>query len=540
MDKDKSPDLKEESPEYRELEGDVEVLDLPNGGEGVPPDPFGQPIEKANLGRNLRRRVARLEKQSKGVGSKALPQQFLTSYDVLQLVPPPWNLDNLAKLYEQNSAHNAAVTIKAINICGLGYQFVESPSAQMQLEDMNQTQKKDFMQTLKKEKIKLDQKLSEMNDDEEFSEIMTKVWMDVESLGTGYLEIARTLDGSIGYLGHIPGSTMRIRAKGDGFVQIVSNKYIYFRNYGDSLSDDPTPDPLGQFPGALGPNAPNEVIAFKKYSPNSSYYGVPDIVSALTAVLGDKYAREFNIDYFQNKAVPRYAFIVKGAKLSAKAEENLINFFKNELKGKNHSTLYIPLPANFNQNVEASFQALENNIQESSFTNYIRENRQEVLMVHRTPPGKVGVFLNMNLAIARDADRTFKEQVCRPEQRRVEKKINKMMKEWTKNFVFKFVEADVIDADIQSRIHDRYLRTTVLTPNDVLNDLGRPTRPDGNAPLPFQPQKNQGGGGAGQPARSTDTSQPTRAGKVISPAHQVGTAQERGTGQDQGRIQNPK
>ena len=43
---------------------------------------------------------------------------------------------------------------------------------------------------------------------------------------------------------------------------------------------------------------PNEVIHFKTYSPNNTYYGIPSSVSAATAIVGDKFAKEYNIDYF--------------------------------------------------------------------------------------------------------------------------------------------------------------------------------------------------------------------------------------------------
>jgi capsid portal protein len=216
--------------------------------------------------------------------------------------------------------------------------------------------------------------------------------------------------------------------------------------------------------------------------------------------------------------------------LSAKAEQTLVNYFRNELKGKHHGTLYIPIPAGFGQQVEAEFKEIEVGIQEGSFTEYTKENRQEILMVHRVPPGKVGIYQNSNLAVSRDADKTFKEQVCRPEQRRVEKKMNKMISEFTENFKLKFLEADIIDADISSRIHDRYLRTQVLTPNDVLTELGRPTRPDGSEPLPYEKGKNEGGPGQ----KTSDGARPSR----TTPADTTNQRKERGQAQDGGRPSN--
>lgn len=532
--------LRKESIEVDEEVADVEVYvmnDAPT--KKVESDPFMK-MELKGLPSNLKRKVTRLQKAAAaadqtGKSKSVSPEQLATAYDVFQVITPPYNLDFLAKLYEMNASHNAAVTMKAVNIVGLGYHWIPTEQVKFELGVLQRGSQKAVVAKMDEfalEKIKLSAQLADLNDEMEFNELMTAIWVDVEALGNGYLEIGRNNKRSINYIGHIPGQTMRVRAKRDGFVQIVSNKYTYFRNYGDQDTADPT----GQ------DDQPNEILHFKKYSPNSTYYGVPDIVAALPAALGDKFAREYNLDYFENKAVPRYAFILKGAKLSAKAEATLINYFKNELKGKHHGTLYIPLPAGFGQQVEAEFKQIEVGIQDSSFINYIKENRTEILMVHRVPPSKVGITHNANLAVSRDQDKTFKEQICAPEQRRVEKKIQKIFEEFTKNFVLKFLEADIIDADIKSRINDRYLRTQVLVPNDVLEELGKPTRPDGAKPLPFvKPGSTGGGAGSSSGGPSADGKQSANQGgggskNTSTGADDTGTRQPRGAAQSAGRT----
>jgi capsid portal protein len=94
---------------------------------------------------------------------------------------------------------------------------------------------------------------------------------------------------------------------------------------------------------------PNEVIHIKKYSPTNTFYGVPDIIAAQQAVAGNEFSARFNLDYFENKAVPRYVIVLKGANFSAQAESNLLEFFETGLKGQNHRTLFVPLPANDSQ-----------------------------------------------------------------------------------------------------------------------------------------------------------------------------------------------
>lgn len=509
---------------YLDNEVEIQILNSITSVASSDNDDFAKPVPEhiiKMMPRDIRKRAV----GRGGAGSKAKSSDELIAYDVFQLVPPPYNLDYLAKLYEKNTAHNAAVTMKAINIAGLGYKIINSPETEFKIERLQSDKQKlsKYLERLKSERLAIYRKLESLNEEEEFSEIMVKVWTDVEALGTGYLEIGRTVTGEIGYIGHIPGQTMRIRAARDGFIQVIGDKYTFFRNYGDLT----TPNPLNNDPN------PNEVMCFKKYSPHSTYYGVPDIIAALPAVVGDAFAKEYNIDYFENKAVPRYVFITKGVKLSRDAENNLREYFSTQLKGKHHGTLYIPLPASINQSVDARFEPIENRPQDQSFTSYIKDARLEVLMAHRVPPGKVGIFENTNLAVSRDADRTFKEQVCRPEQRRLEKRINVLFREIAKSdrFTLKFNEADVIDEDIRSRKHDRYLRTRVMKPNEVRAEIGLPAVPEGEEFLPAPgaagPRREPPPPGAegarrrtSDGARSRDDSHPERAER--------GAEQERG------------
>jgi HK97 family phage portal protein len=213
---------------------------------------------------------------------------------------------------------------------------------------------------------------------------------------------------------------------------------------------------------------PNEIIHLKKYTPMNNYYGIPDIIAAQVALAGNELSGRYNLDYFENKAVPRYIITVKGAKLSPESERKLLEFFQVGLKGKNHRSLYIPLPGDTpDSKTEFKMEPVEANPQESSFNIYRKSNRDEILLAHRVPINKIGTPEGVNLAVARDADKTFKEQVCRPAQMILEKKVNKIFEEKTDALVLKFNELTLTDEDTQSKIDERYLRMQVITPNEV-------------------------------------------------------------------------
>ena len=342
-----------------------------------------------------------------------------------------------------------------MSLVGLGYKFEETQKMLDKLEDASDNEDQlDFLRRkIARSKNAMRDKVESLNSDDTFEEVMKKVYRDLEVTGNGYLEIGRTSSGQIGYVGHIPAITMRIRRHRDGFVQVVYNRYTFFRNFGDTS----TKDQIGTDP------RPNEVIHFKKYSPTNTYYGIPDIMSASKAVAGDEFAARYNLDYFENKAVPRYIIVSKGARLNSDSERKLLEFFQIGLKGRNHRTLYIPLPSDGeNSRVDFDMKPVEAGIQDSSFQNYSVENRDRILIAHRTPLSKIGHGVPSPLD-----DKIYKEQVSRPAQDMLEMQINKLIKEFTDMFNFQFEELTLTDELSQAQIDQIYLTTQVITPNEV-------------------------------------------------------------------------
>ena len=453
-------------------------------------DPFAvswDEIKKSEgLNENFKRRANRLAKSFTGVEdakSKKLDPLDLTGYSLFQIVQPPYNMLYLAQLYDVSPYHHSAVNAKAANVVGLGYKFEETWSTKQKVEaamDKSPKALDKLRGKLEEAKVELREFIESLNSDDSFIENMKKVFIDLESTGNAYLEVGRTATGKIGYIGHIPTTTMRIRRHRDGFVQVVYNRYTFFRNFGDTE----TPDQIGTDP------QPNEVIHFKVFTPSNTYYGVPDILSAKNALAGDEFAQRFNLDYFENKAVPRYIITVKGAKLTADAERKLLEFFQTGLKGRNHRTLYIPLPSDGeNARVEFNMEPIEAGVQDSSFKNYAVENRDRILIAHRVPISKIGMPQGVSLANAKDADKTFKEQVCRPRQEELEVKINKIIAEFTNDFVLRFNELALTDEETQSRIDDRYLKDQVILPNEVRARKGLPPISSGDSVLVLNPKQ---------------------------------------------------
>ena len=442
-------------------------------------------LKAEGLSTNFRRKIQRTMQKADNnelSGDDSSSKQILPDkygYGLFDVIEPPYNLYALAKIYELSSANYAAINAKVANTVGLGYDLEPSPKL---MELMEATANSEDLAKLRKNMQRAKNRtvdwIETRNDEETFTNVLMKVWTDVESTGNGYIEVGRKTTGEIGYVGHIPASTIRVRRLRDGFVQSVAGKYTFFRNFQDNAQNPVTSD-----------TRPNELIHIKKYTPTNTYYGIPDIVPSKNAMAGSEFASRFNLEYFENKAVPRYIFWLKGAKMSSAAQDKLFEFFQGNLRGQNHRTVVIPLPGDTPDNkVEMKMEPIESGIQDSSFNNYRKGNRDEILMAHRVPISKVGSGENISLANARESDRTFKEQVTRPSQSALEKKINKIINEKTDAFRFKFNELTLTDEDTQSKIDERYLRMQVIVPNEVRSRMGLSSLPGGDQPVMLNAQ----------------------------------------------------
>jgi PBSX family phage portal protein len=416
-----------------------------------------------------------------GAGTRGVSRQLPDSpwqqaYERGEVVEPPYDLEALAALYETNSTHKSCVDAKTINIVGLGYRFVPAGAEHEVCADNQQ-----LLQHL----------FDTCNPEMTFTEVMRAVWTDVECLGNGYLELTRNSHGQIDGMYHVPGTTVRVLADRSGFAQVRDGRKRLFRNVGGEVVADGEAVAVGDRyhgapaggdgPAGSGTNPPtrgeaqNEMLHFLKYTPQSSYYGVPDIIPAVSAIAGDKAAREYNIDFFSHNAVPRMAIIVEGGELSDGVVGQLKQFMESEIKGQGHKTLVLEVPGS---GARVRLERLTiSGAQDAAFLEYRRANRDEVLLVHRVPPSKVTVVENANLANSKDQDKTFREQVVRPEQRRIEYQLNRLIREQLGigDWAFQFREMDLTEAREEAEVAAIYADIGVLSAEEIRGRLGMTT-----------------------------------------------------------------
>jgi capsid portal protein len=132
---------------------------------------------------------------------------------------------------------------------------------------------------------------------------------------------------------------------------------------------------------------------------------------------------------------------------------------------------------------------IEAGIQEASFKEYRRANRDDILIAHQVPISKLGGSDSAAIAAALSQDRTFKEQVARPMQEYLEKIINKIVREKTDILELQFNELTLTDEIAQSQILERYVRNKIMVPNEARELLDLPQRSDGDEPMELSPRQ---------------------------------------------------
>lgn len=379
---------------------------------------------------------------------------------------PLYNPEFLASMMIQNTYHARCIKQKAADTVGLGVNVLPITS-----DDKNPN---------KDNKAVLTDWIKNINPEFTFTEILDKMCVDLESIGYGAIEVVRNRAGKPARFNHIPAKTVRVKLDGTGIIQKIGIKEVHFKYFGDTeLRNDP-----------ISGKPQTEVIILHNYSPLSDWYGIPDYIPAIGAMIGNVNVRDFNINFFDNNAVPQYAVVITGGEVSEDVENIIKEHFKRHIKGNanNHKTLVLTLP----DGVKVDFKPLQSDIKDGHFRNYRIDNRDEVIAAHGVPPSRIGVAENGTGSkvgsTAGDATEIYKNAVIDQRQEKLEKRLNRVISDdkvglGIKDWYVKFNEIDMNDEEKQSQIDDRRLKNGSELINEQRKRRGLPDVPWGNTPL---------------------------------------------------------
>jgi len=334
----------------------------------------------------------------------------------------PYDPDALKDTLTANVWHNRAIQFKAIVTMGLGYQVFskgQKPGHDEPWDDDAILVKYPW--------------LLQANEDESFLEVCTEMGMDSEAIGDGWWEVETDGRGFPLRLYHIPGETMWIeKAKGTtkipGFKQRANGSIRSFHRYGDQANKE---------------GRPGMIVRFKNPMIGNAWYGTPDYIPALRAIMLSVASHDYNYAFFQNGGIPAWLMLVAGGKLSKKSNQDAIDFFRGNFSFPENAHKMLLLETE-SKDVEFTMERISAEIEEMSFSKLGEANKDEILAADGVSARLLGIAVPGKLGGGSDilADlQVLKETVIRPKQKLREFVINtRLMRDG--DFI-KFNEIDI-------------------------------------------------------------------------------------------------
>lgn len=294
------------------------------------------------------------------------------------IISPQYNPEELAKYYQSNSYHQRCVQTKALVTAGLGFDIIGTDKEQ----DAEAAAISSFIEK------------NEKQTGETFIEMIIKFQTDFEVFGYGFIEVVRDAENKAVNLFHIPAKSAFLCGPGNNgcckLKQTVSGKTQLF-------------------------NA-DEFMMINNYNPDNRYYGLPEYISSLPAILFDREMMEYNISRLQNNAIPDLIVSVSGAQLTREQKDTMKEFWRNNFKGVNNSgkTLLIETAAKDSQ---VQVNEIKSTFRDGAFRLAKRECRDEIIASHGVPPILLGIKTSGSIGSGKDIIeqmRTFREIIIEP------------------------------------------------------------------------------------------------------------------------------
>lgn len=400
------------------------------------------------------------------------------------LIPLPFEADSLLFLKDNCAYFDACVKQIAKDVIGQGYTI-------------------ELREGMKEKKEEKDRILNFMENsggdrDETFEQTLERGIIDWGCIGWWGWEVSRATTGkkkgNVNGFWHVPAQTIRVHKDHDKYCQVRGDKKVWFRRFsqkedidlhsGKTVTEEREQEEK-DYPEDKEKKIEraNEMIFYRNYYPQSDYYGAPNILPSVGSVTGLIGVRDFNLAFFENYGVPAALIILKGRWDKASAKK-ICDFLDVEIKGSDnaHKTMAI----HPSKDSEFIFEKLSVEKKEGSFDTYQKSLRDEVLVVYKMPPYRIGIAETGSLggSTASESTRIYAGSVVRPLEETVEQLVtNKLFVEGlgVKNYTFNLNELDVRDLDAIAKRDRLYFEMGALTPNQILKRQGKDTyEPEGD------------------------------------------------------------
>jgi PBSX family phage portal protein len=353
---------------------------------------------------------------------------------------PPYNPKELRHQVTHNNVLLQCVQAMVVNVDGTGHEFVGTEKG----KDPDKTDVEHARQFF-----------DEPYPGESFVSIRKRLRDDLESIGWGYLEVLRTLDGEIVGLRHIEGLTTRkaklggtvlgkhklmrggkeitisIRERPRRFVQLVNGvNRQFFKEFGvtqDLDRDTGEWAPEGQHLPAE--KRATELIAFGVIKDHTGPYHVPRWVNVLPSVVGSRKAEEQNLEFFDSGGMPPAIIFIQGGQMVGQAAADLRTYLSAANKRKGRAVV-VELASNSGSldssgSVSAKVERFgAERANDAMFSQYDSAAEERVRIAFRLPPIFLGRAADYNYATAVVAYQVAEAQVFQPERTEFDEVIN--------------------------------------------------------------------------------------------------------------------
>lgn len=422
-------------------------------------------------------------------GSKQVPEKgFMVGK---QLVDPKYNPNDLVELLDLNTYHEACVNAVATDASGLT--FTLNP---IEGQGESESQKETALKFLNNCEPSINRHIFKMN-------------YDRRTIGYGALEVIResTSKSLPERLVHIPAHRLRRHSdmKRVQFMDYAGKEVwyvIYGKNYDEKGNLVDVHADTGEFYpyNSLSPEEKaNEVLWINEYNPSSSYYGRAKIVGSILSIKGDLSATKYNISFFENNGMPRFAVTVTGDFLDYDEEEYIEDDDGNKIPNpeydvtqtlrykisqqikeviKNpHSAICITIPSETEEgNVEIKFTPLSVQTEEGHFRMYKQDIRDEVLHAHQVDPSRLGIADagKLNGTNSEYTQKNYKNGTIAPVKQDAEDLINMVLVNDFEITDWKFVinELDPKDVKVKQQLAEFLFERGAMTILDLINNFG--------------------------------------------------------------------
>ena len=285
------------------------------------------------------------------------------------VLPPPYDLGKLIAIVEESDALPVLIRAMATNLTGYGFEAV--PLFPTKADDGAPL---DPPAEALAEKEALDLFLGSACLDDGLEGTHQKVDQDVETIGNGYLEVLRDLEGTVREMKHVRGYTVRLgqlsqpiaveqpfRHPTTGqlvtlrrwrrfrtYLQLDANQVVHFKQFGDPRHINWKTGEYSLEPWGTDENGNSldgtEILHRALYSCHSEY-GVPRWVGATPHALAGRSAAELIVSWFSGAPIGAKLAMVAGGSWTTKSMERAVGKIDSMARGRENAWSLVFLEA---------------------------------------------------------------------------------------------------------------------------------------------------------------------------------------------------